>query len=121
MEADKVMKKPIVVGVVDTQASRAALAWAMNRAARRKLPVLLVHAVDSRWLDESVQFQRGDQGRSKRTAEQNRSICRRIGAIGPGKNPAVPRQPRAGTQEAIQRSLDGSHRNRAQLARRTRR
>jgi nucleotide-binding universal stress UspA family protein len=48
------MKKPIVVGVVDTQASRAALAWAMDRAARRKLPVLLVHAVDSRWLDESV-------------------------------------------------------------------
>ncbi|WP_284764267.1 universal stress protein, partial [Arthrobacter sp. efr-133-R2A-63] len=48
------MKKPIVVGVVDTQASRAALAWAMNRAARRKLPVLLVHAVDTRWLDESA-------------------------------------------------------------------
>ncbi len=54
MEADRVMKKPIVVGVVDTKASRAALAWAMDRAARRKLPVLLVHAVDSRWLDESV-------------------------------------------------------------------
>ncbi len=54
MEADKVMKNPIVVGVVDTNASRAALAWAMDRAARRKLPVLLVHAVDTRWLDESV-------------------------------------------------------------------
>ncbi|MCZ9881745.1 universal stress protein [Arthrobacter sp. B2a2-09] len=48
------MKNPIVVGVVDTNASRAALAWAMDRAARRKLPVLLVHAVDTRWLDESV-------------------------------------------------------------------
>lgn len=48
------MKKPIVVGVVDTKASHASLAWAMDRAARRKLPVQLVHAVDSRWLDESV-------------------------------------------------------------------
>ncbi|WP_423184521.1 universal stress protein [Arthrobacter sp. NyZ413] len=47
------MKKPIVVGVVDTDASRAALAWAMDRAARQGLPVLLVHAVDIRWIDES--------------------------------------------------------------------
>ncbi|MDQ0028706.1 universal stress protein [Arthrobacter bambusae] len=47
------MKNPIVVGVVDTNASRTALAWAMDRAARRKLPVLLVHAIDARWIDES--------------------------------------------------------------------
>ena len=47
------MKNPIVVGAVDTGSSKAALAWAMERAAQRKLPVLFVHAVDTRWLDAS--------------------------------------------------------------------
>ncbi|WP_115787174.1 universal stress protein [Arthrobacter silvisoli] len=40
------MKNPIIVGVNDTDASQAALAWAMHRAAALKLPVVLVHAID---------------------------------------------------------------------------
>jgi len=50
------MKNPIVVGVNDTEASQAAVAWAMHRAAALKLPVLLVHALDDRWSYESYSF-----------------------------------------------------------------
>lgn len=50
------MKNPLVVGVNDTEASRAAAAWAMHRAAALKLPVLLVHALDDRWSYENYAF-----------------------------------------------------------------
>ncbi|WP_120522125.1 universal stress protein [Arthrobacter celericrescens] len=50
------MKNPIVVGVNDTEASLAAVAWAMRRAAALKLPVVLVHALDDRWSYESYSF-----------------------------------------------------------------
>lgn len=44
------MSKPVVVGVNGSARSEAALAWALRRAARHKLPVIAVHAVDDRWL-----------------------------------------------------------------------
>ena len=47
------MKNPIVVGVNDTQANQAAVAWAMHRAAVLQLPVILIHAVDDRWSYEN--------------------------------------------------------------------
>jgi len=50
------MKNPIVVGVNDSEASQAAVTWAMHRAAALKLPVLLVHALDDRWSYESYSF-----------------------------------------------------------------
>jgi len=50
------MKNPIVVGVNDTEASQAAVAWAMHRAAALKLPVVLVHALDDRWSYENYSF-----------------------------------------------------------------
>ncbi|WP_426303269.1 universal stress protein [Arthrobacter sp. R-11] len=50
------MKNPIVVGVNDTEAAQAAIAWAMHRAAALKLPVVLVHALDDRWSYESYSF-----------------------------------------------------------------
>ena len=42
------MKDPIVAGLNDTEASRAAVTWVMARAAELKLPVVLLHAVDDR-------------------------------------------------------------------------
>ncbi|MGG5173064.1 universal stress protein [Pseudarthrobacter sp. J1738] len=50
------MKKSIVVGVNDSGSSEAAVEWAMKRAARLKLPVVLVHAVDDRWSSEAPEF-----------------------------------------------------------------
>jgi nucleotide-binding universal stress UspA family protein len=50
------MNEAIVVGVVDTDASRAAQAWAMKRAAHQKLPVLLVHAIDERWITKALTY-----------------------------------------------------------------
>ncbi|UKA64535.1 universal stress protein [Arthrobacter sp. FW306-04-A] len=50
------MKAPIVVGVNDSGANEAAVAWAMHRAAAVKLPVDLVHAVDDRWMSESLAY-----------------------------------------------------------------
>ncbi|MGO4583753.1 universal stress protein [Arthrobacter sp. 2RAF6] len=50
------MKVPIVVGVNDSGANEAAVAWAMHRAAAMKLPVDLVHAVDDRWMSESFAY-----------------------------------------------------------------
>ena len=47
------MKNPIVVGVNDTEASQAAVSWAMRRAAVLQLPVILIHAVDDRWSYEN--------------------------------------------------------------------
>lgn len=50
------MKEPIVVGVNDSGANEAAVTWAMHRAAALKLPVVLVHAVDDRWMSESFAY-----------------------------------------------------------------
>lgn len=50
------MKEPIVVGINDSGASEAALTWALHRAAALKLPVLLVHAVDDRWMSEAFPY-----------------------------------------------------------------
>ncbi|WP_284981700.1 universal stress protein [Arthrobacter sp. efr-133-TYG-118] len=50
------MKEPIVVGINDSGANEAAVTWAMHRAAALKLPVVLVHAVDDRWMSESFVY-----------------------------------------------------------------
>lgn len=50
------MNAAIVVGVSDSPSSRAAIRWAMHRAAALALPVLLVHAVDDRWVLDSVGY-----------------------------------------------------------------
>lgn len=50
------MKEAIVVGVNDSGANEAAVAWAMHRAAAMKLPLTLVHAVDDRWMSESFAY-----------------------------------------------------------------
>lgn len=50
------MSKPIIVGVTGSAGDAAALAWALQRAARLRLPVILVHAVDDRWLSPDFQY-----------------------------------------------------------------
>lgn len=50
------MNKPIVVGVNESAGSAAALTWALQRAGRLKLPVILTHAVDDRWLSPDFQY-----------------------------------------------------------------
>ncbi len=50
------MGKAIVVGVNGSEGSEAALAWALERAARHKLPVIAVHAVDDRWMSPEFQY-----------------------------------------------------------------
>lgn len=50
------MSKPIVVGINGSAGSEAALAWALDRAARQKLPVVCVHAVDDRWMSPDFQY-----------------------------------------------------------------
>ena len=49
------MSKPIVVGINGSAGSEAALTWALERAARQKLPVVCVHAVDDRWMSPYFQ------------------------------------------------------------------
>ncbi|MGO4804841.1 universal stress protein [Arthrobacter sp. 2MCAF15] len=50
------MGKPIVVGINGSAGSEAALTWALTRAARDKAPVLIVHAVDDRWMSPEFQY-----------------------------------------------------------------
>ena len=50
------MSKAIVVGINGSAGSEAALAWALERAARDKLPVIVVHAVDDRWMAPDFQY-----------------------------------------------------------------
>jgi nucleotide-binding universal stress UspA family protein len=50
------MNKPIVVGVNESAGSAAALTWALQRAAGLKLPVILTHAVDDRWMSPDFQY-----------------------------------------------------------------
>ena len=50
------MSKAIVVGVNGSAGSEAALAWALERAARHKFPVIAVHAVDDRWMAPEFQY-----------------------------------------------------------------
>ncbi|MCU1548180.1 MAG: universal stress protein [Arthrobacter sp.] len=50
------MKKPIVVGVNASAGSEAALAWALQRAVRLSLPVIIIHAVDDRWMSPDVEY-----------------------------------------------------------------
>ena len=50
------MSKPIVVGINGSAGSEAALTWALERAARDKLPVIIVHAVDDRWMSPDFQY-----------------------------------------------------------------
>lgn len=51
------MNKPIVVGINGSAGSEAALTWALLRASRDKLPVILLYAVDDRWLSPDFQYQ----------------------------------------------------------------
>lgn len=50
------MSKAIVVGINGSAGSDAALAWALQRAARDRLPVIAVHAVDDRWMSPDFQY-----------------------------------------------------------------
>ena len=50
------MSKAIVVGSNGSAGSEAALTWALERAARDKLPVIIVHAVDDRWMSPEFQY-----------------------------------------------------------------
>jgi nucleotide-binding universal stress UspA family protein len=50
------MNKPIVVGINGSAGSEAAMAWSLNRAARLKLPVIAMHAVDDRWIAQEFQY-----------------------------------------------------------------
>lgn len=50
------MNKAIVVGINGSAGSEAALAWALQRAARQKLPIVAVHAVDDRWMSPDFQY-----------------------------------------------------------------
>ncbi len=52
------MSKPIVVGINGSAGSEAALAWALVRASRQRLPVIAVHAVDDRWLAPDFKFRK---------------------------------------------------------------
>ncbi|BCW71150.1 universal stress protein [Arthrobacter sp. NicSoilB8] len=50
------MSKAIVVGINGSAGSDAAMTWALQRAARDKLPVIAVHAVDDRWMSPDFQY-----------------------------------------------------------------
>lgn len=50
------MSNAIVVGFNGSAGSEAALTWALERAARNKLPVIVVHAVDDRWMSPDFQY-----------------------------------------------------------------
>lgn len=50
------MNKPIVVGINGSAGSEAALTWALERAARDKLAVIAIHAVDDRWISPDFQY-----------------------------------------------------------------
>jgi nucleotide-binding universal stress UspA family protein len=50
------MSKAIFVGINGSAGSDAALTWALQRAGRDKLPVIVVHAVDDRWLSPDFQY-----------------------------------------------------------------
>ncbi|MGO4227648.1 universal stress protein [Arthrobacter sp. YAF34] len=50
------MSKAIVVGINGSAGSDAALTWALQRAARDRLPVIAIHAVDDRWLSPDFQY-----------------------------------------------------------------
>lgn len=44
------MTQPIAVGITDSAASNAALAWAAARARRLRTPLVIVHVLDDRWM-----------------------------------------------------------------------
>jgi nucleotide-binding universal stress UspA family protein len=50
------MNKPIVVGFNGSAGSEAALTWALERAGSHKLPVIIIHAVDDRWMSPDFQY-----------------------------------------------------------------
>ena len=50
------MNKPIVVGYNGSDGSDAALTWALRRAGSHKLPVLIIHAVDDRWMSPDFEY-----------------------------------------------------------------
>ncbi len=50
------MSKAVVVGFNGSAGSEAAVTWALERAARDKLPVIIVHAVDDRWMSPDFQY-----------------------------------------------------------------
>lgn len=50
------MNKPIVVGINGSAGSEAALTWALERAARDKFAVTVIHAVDDRWISPDFQY-----------------------------------------------------------------
>src|SRR4029453_11923021 len=48
--------KPIAVGINDWGASQEALLWAAHRAAHFKLPLVVLHVVDDRWIAEAYPY-----------------------------------------------------------------
>jgi nucleotide-binding universal stress UspA family protein len=51
------MDKPIVVGISGSAGSQGALTWAVQRASRYRLPLVVLHAVDDRWMSPEFQYQ----------------------------------------------------------------
>lgn len=51
-EQDMAARKPIAVGTNGTPQSQAAVSWAARRAHRDRLPLVILHVVDERWLSE---------------------------------------------------------------------
>jgi nucleotide-binding universal stress UspA family protein len=51
------MDKPIVVGISGSAGSQDALRWAAQRASRHSLPLVVVHAVDDRWMTPEFQYE----------------------------------------------------------------
>ena len=77
------MSKPIVVGINGSAGSDAALSWALDRAAQRNLPVLIMHATDDRWITRDI---------------QNREMLREAGLDLLQKAEAVAREKAAGVK-----------------------
>ncbi|MBP2217224.1 universal stress protein [Arthrobacter sp. CAN_C5] len=46
--------KPIAVATTDNAQSQAAVRWAARRAERLKLPLVIIHVVDDRWVTEPI-------------------------------------------------------------------
>jgi nucleotide-binding universal stress UspA family protein len=51
------MDRPIVVGISGSAGSQGAVTWAAARASLHKVPLILLHAVDDRWMTPEFQYQ----------------------------------------------------------------
>ena len=76
------MNKPIVVGINGSEGSEAALAWALERASRHKLPVIALYAVDDRWMSPDFQYH-------ELVRESGMELLQKVQASARGQAPGV--------------------------------